>query len=405
MRVAVITRQISHYHDARFRGAAQNLGDFVVIAIENEGAFAEFLARDRGTYPVEQLFDNRATYDRAVREGVVYSALSEKLSAVSPDVIAVAGWASPESFAAIRWAKNNSRGLVMMSESQAIDAVRSPIRETMKARVVQLCDAGFVGGQSHVDYMAQLGMPQERIFRGYNAVGNEHFAVRAAKAREQPKRVRQRYGLPARYILASARFIKKKNLPGLVRAYARACELSSLVPDLVILGDGEERGAIEATIEECRVSAKVHLPGYRGYDDLPAYYALADAFVHVSLVEQWGLVINEAMASGTLVVASTACGAANALIEDGVNGFLVDPCDIEAMAMTLHRVFDLDEAERAHLAKEGADTIAAWGPSQFGRGLADAVECAVANRGSKGLVPWDAAILNLLSRRSLVKVA
>lgn len=405
MRVAVITRQIGHYHDARFRGAAQSLEDFVVIAIANEGAFAEFLAHDRGTYPVERLFDSRAIYDRAVRDGVVYSALSDKLDAVSPDVIAVAGWASPESFAAIRWAKRNGSALVMMSESQAIDAARSPIRETMKARVVQLCDAGFVGGPSHVDYMACLGMPRERIFLGYNAVGNEHFSVRAAKAREEPEGVRQRYGLPARYILASARFIEKKNLPGLVRAYARACEKIPQAPDLVILGDGEERGLIEATIEECRVSARVHLPGYRGYEDLPSYYALADAFVHVSLVEQWGLVINEAMASGTLVVASRPCGAARALIQDGVNGFLVDPADIEAMATTLTRAFDLDSAERAYLANEGARTIAAWGPSQFGCGLADAAGSALANRGQMGLAPWDAAILNLLSRRSLVKVA
>lgn len=54
------------------------------------------------------------------------------------------------------------------------------------------------------------------------------------------------------------------------------------------------------------------LPGFKQYTELPAYYGLAEAFVHLSRIEPWGLVVNEAMSVGLPVVVSRECGCANA---------------------------------------------------------------------------------------------
>ena len=98
------------------------------------------------------------------------------------------------------------------------------------------------------------------------------------------------------------------------------------------------------------------MPGFKQYHDLPAYYGLAGAFVHTSTVEQWGLVVNEAMAAGLPVLVSRNCGCAADLVQDGVNGFAFDPLDGDRMAALLTKVAGLSADEpRRHGRGKPAD--------------------------------------------------
>ena len=114
------------------------------------------------------------------------------------------------------------------------------------------------------------------------------------------------------------RFGQKKNIPSLVRAYAlyygRSREEGDQAFDLVIAGDGELRGEIEATVAASGVEDKVKLLGAVDYSTLPWLYQNAQAFVHASTTEQWGLVVNEAMAAGVPVLISRRCGCAPDLV-------------------------------------------------------------------------------------------
>ena len=190
-----------------------------------------------------------------------------------------------------------------------------------------------------------LGMPRERIFLGYDAVDNDYFTKGAATARiaerEARKRgelseVRIRYALPARYFLASARLIEKKNLPRLIDAYARYRSLARNEPwDLVLLGDGPLRPALCSQLHALGLDASVHLPGFIQYEELPVYYGLAETFVHASTTEQWGLVVNEAMASGLPVLVSNRCGCASDLVKEGENGIIFDPYKTDVIAWVM----------------------------------------------------------------------
>ena len=110
---------------------------------------------------------------------------------------------------------------------------------------------------------------------------------------------------------------------------------------------------------ESSVPPGVHFYGFRQIDESPAFYALADAFVLPSVVEEWGLVVNEAMASGLPVVVSETAGCAEDLLERGWpavresaapelhqrlerfrggicrNGFLFEPASAEGLAGAL----------------------------------------------------------------------
>ncbi len=199
------------------------------------------------------------------------------------------------------------------------------------------------------------------------------------------------------FFLASARFIEKKNLPRLLQAYARYRALagnaemrksesgcpSTLNPqpstalwDLVLLGDGPLRSAICDLRSALGLEACVHLPGFKQYDELPEYYARAGVFLHASTTEQWGLVVNEAMASGLPVLVSNRCGCAQDLVKENVNGFTFDPYNTEQMAELMVRVSD-SGFPLADFGAASARIISEWGPERFAAGLKDAVDCAL----------------------------
>jgi glycosyltransferase involved in cell wall biosynthesis len=269
--------------------------------------------------------------------------------------------------------------------------------------LIRACDAALVAGRSHKNYIVSLGMAAARVFLGYDAVDNAHFERGAAAAHAQAGALRAQYELPARYLLASARFIPKKNLPRLVQAYALAIEGQADAPDLVLLGDGPERAAIESAIALIQQPNKVHLPGFRSYDQLPAYYGLAEGFVHVSTTEQWGLVINEAAAAGLPLVISRTCGAALELVREGENGFLVDPYEVENLADGLRRLMALTPDERAAMGKASQHLVADWGPARFADGLAGACKAALAQP-PRRLAPWDALLVKGLGHRRFTSV-
>lgn len=405
MHLAILTRQIGHYHDARYRGAAAILPRVTVISTANQGGFAEFLAQNTSGYEVVRVFNGRADYELGVGQGRLGPAIEAALDGILPDAVAVSGWTNPESVAAIRWGRRNGVPLIMMSESQRDDASRSLLRETIKSRIVSLCDSALVGGPPQASYIERLGIPAGRIHLGYNAVDNDYFTTGAEAARAEAASARARYDLPDRYVLASARFIEKKNLPALVTAYARAAERTlGQTPDLVILGAGDTKSEILKAAHAGGVSDRVRLPGFRGYDVLPAYYGLAEAFAHVSSIEQWGLVVNEAMAAGVPVIVSKPCGVARTVLVEGISGFLVDP-NPESIADSLTRLFCMSAEDRALMGQAAAHAIADWGPDRFGSGMTAAVESAVAAPRRGRLAPWDAAILAHMEKAVTERVA
>ncbi|MBO9467534.1 glycosyltransferase [Tropicibacter sp. R15_0] len=400
MHCLALSRQIGHYHNARFRAAAARFDKFTVLSCAGEGFFAEFSAKSFDGYTVETLANGRDEYAALVASGEFMTRVAAVLDRLKPDAIAVPGWASAESFAALTWARKTNTPVIVMAESQQDDVGRSSAKEALKSHIVKQFDAALAGGFSTRDYLVQLGMPHDRIGLGYNAVDNDHFARGAEEARLNAADLRQEHGLPERYFLSSGRFIGKKNFPLLVQAYAKARqELGDTLPDLVILGDGDERQAIEDAIATADLAAHVHLPGYKGYDLLPIMYGLSQGFVHVATREQWGLVINEAMASKVPVIVSDRCGATRTLLKQGKGGYVVDPFNADDIAKALADLASQTPEDWAAMAQDAFDTVADWGPDRFGDGMLHAVTAARSAKRRGALPVWDRVLLNRLGKR------
>jgi glycosyltransferase involved in cell wall biosynthesis len=82
----------------------------------------------------------------------------------------------------------------------------------------------------------------------------------------------------------------------------------------------------------------VLFPGFRKGKELGTYYGLASCFILPSLQEQWGLVVNEAMAAGLPVLVSQTSGCAPDLVQEGVNGFTFDPTNPMQLAELMEKI-------------------------------------------------------------------
>ena len=394
-RVAIMFAMFGPYHIARINAAAMN-DDIVgieVSATSNTYAWHKLLGTD--SFQRVTLFSDASISQESNPE--IRAKVHALLSKHQPDVVVVPGWASSWANSMLGWAMDNRVPAVLMSESQAIDLDRVWWREWIKHRVVGIYSAAIAGGRRHVQYLEQLGMPTERITTGYDVVDNEHFAAGARRARGRSEQLRRELGLPKTFFLASARFVEKKNLPHLVEAFAHyRRRAGSDAWSLVILGDGELRPALERDIRERGLSSSALLPGFKQYDVLPDYYGLASAFVHVSTSEQWGLVVNEAAASGLPVIVSDRCGCAPELVETEINGFIVDPYDVDSVAGAMCRIAS-SGCDRVAMGMRSQEIVGRWGPETFAKSLQRAVNIAL-TRPKPSAGPVDRTIIELLGR-------
>jgi len=212
---------------------------------------------------------------------------------------------------------------------------------------------------SRRDIVQRLGIPAERV----------HAVLLAADERFQPvtdpvelARVRERYNLPESFILYLGGFDVRKNVAGLVRAYARWAKLEtsfflendvsesphpsemsssrkddiSQSPHLVIAGtlpaaDTSFTPDPRRIAAEAGLAGRVHFNGWMEEADKPALYSLARLFVFPSLYEGYGLPVAEAAACGAPIVTSNR----SSLPEVAPDALLVDPEDTEALAAAM----------------------------------------------------------------------
>lgn len=270
--------------------------------------------------------------------------------------------------------------VVIMSETTSATARPGRARRFARTAAVHTAGALLVGGTAHRRYFESLGVPADRIADGYDAVDNAFFEQVAAGAREHPDGVQADLGVSGPFILSVARLVPKKSLHTLVSAYAllRSDPSTTGLPSLVLIGTGPLREDLERQASALGIPLDPSgLVFVETFDErrVAAAMGVAEALVLPSILEEWGLVVNEAMAAGCPVVVSRAVGCVEDLVDDDVTGLLFDPGDASALAGRLTALHD-DPALRARLATAASTRIAAWGPERFAAGALQAARIA-----------------------------
>ncbi len=153
-------------------------------------------------------------------------------------------------------------------------------------------------------------------------------------------------------------FRKVKNVGAVVDVFAG---VSAVLPSrLLLIGDGPEMGGVRRQITQHGLDDQVEFLGQ--VDNLEDILPAADLLLLPSLHESFGLVALEAMACGVVPLA-TDQGGAGEFIQDGFNGFLRDPLDIEGMVLAAVKVLGDDQLRHEMAEEARRDAAADFGVS------------------------------------------
>ena len=295
--------------------------------------------------------------------------LKRALENARPDVILCGGYNYLASWQAAYWARRNCIPFLLWFESTKADyRHKYGIVEALKRKFLDLCCGFVVPGKSSESYLQSLGVNSQTIFTAPNAVDNELFSKGANASRQDEANCRRTLALPERYMVCVARLIPSKGIFDLLEAYAKLEESVRSSFALVYVGDGAAKPELERRAALIK-PGDVRFAGFIQIDQLPTYYALALASILPTHSDPWGLVVNEAMACGTPVIATDVAGCVQDLIQDGINGSVIPVKDISKLADTM-RLFATESELRVNMGRRCSEMITKFSPFCCAAGIA-----------------------------------
>ena len=219
-------------------------------------------------------------------------------------------------------------------------------------------------------FWESYGATAGKIFRVPFAVDNDHFARETEAQKLVARRKRRELGIDERVVFISVgRLIERKNIRLLIEALA----MVNSAPDgdqaaLLIVGAGDERRALE---ELAGGDPRIIFAGGVTPAELPRWYAMADVMILAAHDEPWGLVTNEAMASGLAIIAHRECGSTVDLVDEQ-NGVVLDGFGVEELAMAMRQMIR-DEQHLRQRQDASRSKIADWTIEAAAAGVARAV--------------------------------
>lgn len=191
------------------------------------------------------------------------------------------------------------------------------------------------------------GVPPDKVQRVFNA----YHGPSVDSVKETPGEARAKLGLAreSRYVLTICRLMGWKRVDGIIEA------IRSLSPDvhLLVAGDGDMEAEWKALAERLGLASRVHFLGNVPHAKIPLYIRAADVFVLNSEYEGLSHTLLEVLALGTPIIASRVCGNPE-VVEDGVNGFLVDPRNSSELSAALENML-ADPALRRRMVAAGIE--------------------------------------------------
>ncbi|MFM5918587.1 MAG: glycosyltransferase [Novosphingobium sp.] len=259
--------------------------------------------------------------------------------------------------------------VIVLSESKFDDKPRRVGLELFKSLILAPYRGAIVGGHRHLAYLRFLGFRHRPMLPGYDTVSID-------RVRRMGGNISAPDGAPfaQRDFIFVGRFVDKKNLIELVEGYALYVKSAQTNRRrLVLIGSGPEEDGIRARAAELGVADWVDFPGFLGADAVAQRLALGLALVLPSAEEQWGLVVNEALAFGLPAIISPAVGSGDLLVRNLVNGFVTELNSPAGLAAAMKALADDEQLWRRMVS---ASHERAWlGDTER---LADAAELMIA---------------------------
>jgi len=248
----------------------------------------------------------------------------------------ITGYDSPQYWEALLYAKLFGKKKVLWNGSTLLSSrSKNKIVNALKSYFIHSFDSYYTYGSQATKYIESFGITPDKIVTGINTVDAEFYKHNSSDETTNPDELS---------FLYVGQLIERKGLTNTIEAFSKISEKNWR---LVIVGSGSDENVLKELAEKHLPGDKIEFVGFKQKDEIMDYYSAADVFLMPSYLEVWGLVLNEALASGLFCLASKYAGATFDLIEDGINGYVIDPKNIDDIVEKLEKTFDatLDKKE------------------------------------------------------------
>jgi glycosyltransferase involved in cell wall biosynthesis len=304
--------------------------------------------------------------------GLNTPSLAREIEAWRPDAVLIYTWNSHSHLKALRHFKGRLP-VLFRGDSTLLDERawwRALLRRIVLTWVYSHVDIAIAVGANNRDYFAWCGLPLHRIALAPHSIDTVRFGADSKRHENLAARWRQELGISrdAIVILFAGKLQHKKNPGLLLDAFSRLNDGSHLV----FVGNGELESDLK---ENARTLENVHFMPFQNQSVMPAAYRLGDVFVLPSQgpEETWGLALNEAMASGRAVIASTKVGGACDLIHSGENGWIFESGDGRALEGILRRAVGCGQIGLHAMGTAAQASSVHWTTEESARRIGEAV--------------------------------
>lgn len=290
-------------------------------------------------------------------KGIKNNDLIKQVEEFAPDALLVFGWSFHSHLQLLRHYKGK-RKLIFRGDSTLLDespgfSIKKMLRRVWLSWVYRHIDLALYTGEANRQYFLKHGVVARQLIHAPHAVDNQRFADSDGTLTVQAAQWRSRLQIPedAVVFLFAGKLEPKKDPLLLIKTF-QALPQNHL--RLLIVGNGMlEQEAKQLAKDDSRIL----FLDFQNQQQMPVLYRLADIFVLPSKGpgETWGLSVNEAMASGRIVLVSDRCGCVNELVKE--NGFVFAAGNSNALFHAMQALAILSTAERASMAEKSMKLI------------------------------------------------
>jgi glycosyltransferase involved in cell wall biosynthesis len=382
-RVALLVNFIPPYRVSLFRALQEEVGELRILVstpVEpNRSWPADFAGLPvivQRSVSLEKRWKRPGGFREISTVHLPYDTLNQ-LRRFQPDVI-VSGELGVRSWMAAAYKRfcPRVRLLLWATVSERTERCRGFARERLRPVLLRQADAVLVNGASGARYIAAQGVADERVTRIPYTADVDMFSVTPID-RPEPDSIS---------LLYVGVLVPRKGVLGFLSALAAWAHLHPQRRiEFHIAGDGPERSAIEAV--RCPVNLRVTLLGNVAYNDLPQVYGRSSMLVMPTLEDEWGVVINEAMAAGLPILGSEHSQAIEELVVDRETGWTFKPEDRHSVFAALDAAFDTSAGDLRRMARAARAHAVSLTPKKVAQQIAAAIDRVVASRAADGLHP------------------
>jgi len=293
--------------------------------------------------------------------------LHQRLNELNPDFLIAGAITFPSGANSLNYSIKHNIPIIIFDDAKVEDFPRSFFVNWFKKQLYLSVDAIFCPAPQWNATFNFFGFRNEQLFHGVDVIDNYFFQ----------KNKQDDWLLDitdSGYFLNIGRQIEKKNLLSLLIAYNSINIKIEGLPKLVLVGDGNQRNVLEAFVKKYELEEKVIFLPFLPQEKIRTIYKHASVFILPSTYgETWGLVVNEAMASGLPVIVSNKVGCAEVLVQNGENGFIFNIDDILSLETKLLEFYVLKKEEKNKMSRKSLSKISDWDLNKFSTGLLESI--------------------------------